>query len=221
MVKKIFLTVLLAVVSIGVNAQDTVEKKSTRFGFKGGLNLSNFIGDELYNNYEGITKSRIGYHIGTVLDIAISEKFALQPEVIYSTQGANYETSEPIIVGSSYIEKIEENIKLDYVTIPFMAKFYALKGLSIEAGTHIAFLVSSKKDVKGTGLFGITSNKTMDIKKEVNSFDLGLNFGLGYELDMGVFFQGRYSFGIVDVFDDKDDYQRNSVFQFSVGYKLN
>ena len=71
------------------NAQDSSFVKSvnnkTKFGLKGGMNISKLNGDL---DYFKLT-SRVGFNIGAFVDINLSEKFALQPELLISTQGAD------------------------------------------------------------------------------------------------------------------------------------
>ncbi len=208
--KNLLAIVLLVILSNTVIAQE----KSIRYGAKAGLNLSSII----VKDSDGL-KPRTSFHVGGVVEFPITEKFSIQPEILYSPQG--------------FIDKGKDNsfnfksvFKLDYLNIPIMAKYYVTKGLSIEGGPQIGFLLSAKADVKQTNLAtGKTETKSLNIKKELSTVDLGANIGVGYQLDMGVFLQGRYNIGLLDV-DKKDknekynDRSLNSVFQFSVGYKF-
>ncbi|PIB28791.1 hypothetical protein BFP77_09170 [Maribacter sp. 4U21] len=63
------------------NAQETT------FGLKGGLNYSSVVGDLT----DGI-KFRFSGHVGLFLEIAFTEKFQLQPELLYSSQGFQFST---------------------------------------------------------------------------------------------------------------------------------
>lgn len=159
------------------------------FGIKGGLNFANFSGDDVDES-----DSRTAFHLGLIAEFSLSESFAIQPEILYSAQGAKDD-------GMTW--------KLDYLTIPVMAKFYPSEAFSVEAGPYIGFNV--KSDVEMDEL-------TVDISDDTESTDFGLGIGLGYKLPMGIFFQARYAMGLSDVVADAD--AKNSVFQLSVGYKL-
>ena len=159
------------------------------FGIKGGVNFSNFSGDDV-DDIDG----RTGFHLGLVAEFGLSESFAIQPEVLYSAQGA---------------EDGDMTWKLDYLTIPVMAKYFATDAFSIEAGPYIGFNTNSEIDMDGG---------SVDMSDDTESTDFGVGFGLGYELPMGIFFQARYSLGLSDVITDVD--AKNNVFQLSVGYKL-
>lgn len=51
-------------------------------GAKAGLNFSNLTGDDA--DLDG----RTSFHLGLIAEIMFSEKFGIQPEVLYSAQGA-------------------------------------------------------------------------------------------------------------------------------------
>lgn len=60
------------------------DKKDMSFGIKGVLNISSI------SNVEGDglnSSSLVGFHAGFFGEFMISDKFAIQPEVLYSTQG--------------------------------------------------------------------------------------------------------------------------------------
>ncbi|RYZ52002.1 MAG: PorT family protein, partial [Chitinophagaceae bacterium] len=56
----------------------------TQIGIKGGLNI-NDISDSRYRNN---TATRLGYHGGLLFHIHVQRKLAVQPEVVFSSQGA-------------------------------------------------------------------------------------------------------------------------------------
>ena len=74
------------------------------------------------------------------------------------------------------------------------------------------FCINNK--IKGKS--GSTSVQTDGIFDE-NTFELSMPIGLSYEFSNFVI-EGRYNFGLTKAFKDMDN--KNSVFQFTVGYKL-
>jgi len=200
------LTAFVAVIAmVSVNAQT--------FGVKAGLNLASITGDFT----EGID-GRASLHVGVVAEIAISDTFSFQPELIYSSQGAKSTDSD-----YGYDEYYEDIYKLDYLNIPLMAKFYVAEGFSLEAGPQIGILLSAKDEWKETW-DGSTDSGSEDLKDYMSSIDFGLNFGVGYKLDNGLNFGARYNLGLSNVWDDdeSDDFsQKNGVFQISAGYLFN
>ena len=185
---------LIVFIAIGIgafaNAQKTKQDEGIKLGIKGGLNVSNLMGDV------PDVAIRTSIHAGLVAEIIVSDNFSVQPELLYSGQGAS-DTSEG---GGRY--------KLDYITLPVLAKFPIAKSLSLETGPQIGVLISGKyKDND--------SNKTITDTKAI---DFGLNAGLNYELNNGVFFQARYNLGLTDIgFYGDNNRASNAVIQFSIG----
>lgn len=181
---------------INLNAQSSKREEGITFGIKGGLNVSDFLGDIKNNTF------RTSVHLGVFSEIMISDNFSLQPELLYSGQGY----SGRVLPGFS-------RSKYDYINFPVLAKIYIAKKISIEAGPQIGFLVSAKEK---------TSDDKINIPNQ-KTVDFGLNLGLAYDLKNGVFFQTRYNLGLSNVNSDSNANAikyTNSVIQLSVGIKL-
>jgi len=213
--KKLF-TVFVAIVAINqaLVAQDEIKDTSKdmniKFGAKVGLNLATITGD-----LENI-KSRTSFHLGGVAEIEINEDFAVQPELLYSAQGATYDNF---------------TLAIDYINLPIMAKYFVTEEFSLEAGPQFGFLLSAKlkEDSSNNGNGGGTVDtlgrraESVDVKDSVKSFDYGLNFGASYLVDPNIFVSLRYNLGLANGndFDDSEGDFKNSVFQLSVGYFFN
>ncbi len=201
---------LILIIAIVVFGLTNLNAQGVTFGAKAGLNLASISGDET-EDIEG----RTGFHVGVVAEISISDKFSVQPELLYSAQGAksNYEDA---------FEKDEATIKLDYINLPIMAKYYVAEGFSIEAGPQIGFLMNSEADYdyidKEDPEF--SESGTEDLKDVIKGMDFGFNLGLGYKLESGLNFGARYNLGLSDLWDvDTGGVKnQNSVIQVSVGY---
>lgn len=195
--KKILLSAV-AVMAFGVAAQ----AQDMKFGVKAGLNIANIGGDA---ETEG---SRMGLHIGGVAEFKLSETFSIQPELLYSMMGAKINQTDGF-------DSEEVDLKLDYLTIPVMAKYYIAEGFSIEAGPYVGFLMSAKVEDE-------------DVKDGYKGVDFGLGAGVAYDLPMGVFFQARYAAGLSEIGEDFEFAGEtveavkatNNAIQISVGYKF-
>lgn len=191
--KKSFLFIAAMLLSTGfVAAQEFVY-----FGAKGGLNFSNFSGDGWSGFDDG--KARTAYHLGMLAEIPVSERFSIQPEVLYSAQGYD-------------IQRIDDGqdveFQLDYITVPILAKVYVFEGLSLEAGPQLGFLVQN--EVEGPGA-------TMEMDKDnFNNFDLSLGLGASFKLNT-FFLYGRYNAGMTDIYESEGVEAKNSVIQAGVG----
>lgn len=203
--KKLFF--MAAVTAMSVAA---VQAQEVRLGAKGGVNFANISGDI------DDTKSITGFHIGGLVEIPISERFSVQPEILYSAQGSKYEESGTEL-GIFY--SVKEELKLDYLQVPIMAKFYVIEGLAIEAGPQIGFLVSSKAKAETT-IGGVTVSGEEEDLDDVAKLDLGIGAGVSYRLPMGVFFGARYNHGFLNINDSGNDKITNSVIQLSAGYSF-
>ncbi|WP_299246440.1 porin family protein [uncultured Aquimarina sp.] len=182
--KVVLITIITVLGLLNVNAQEF------NLGVKGGLNFATLTGG---NNSEiGWTTD---FNLGVMAEIKISDKLSLQPELMYSGQGYGSDVDS------------EGIIALNYLNVPLIAKYYVTKGLSLEAGPQIGFLLSTKG--------GTNTNKD-----QFKTTDFGVNFGLGYKLDNGLYFNARYNLGLTDInnIDGISDKNRNGVFQLSIGY---
>ena len=183
--KKLF-TITMALVAFTISAQNVT------FGAKAGLNFASMTGDDA-----DCLDGRTSFHLGVTAEIEMSDTFSIQPELLYSGQG--------------YTADGDVTVKVDYINLPVMAKFYVADGISLEAGPQIGFLASAKADVDG---------ESTDIKDLLKSTDFALNLGAGYKLDSGLNFGLRYSMGLTDVPDGDSDGFKHSVLQLSVGYNF-
>lgn len=179
MKKVILLTMFLVLGTVATNAQ------GVKFGVKGGANFSNFKGDF---NSDNITS----FHVGGFVELGVTPSFSVQPEVLYSSQGAKVEGAD--------------DINFDYINVPVMARFYILPDvLSIDAGPQFGFLVNDNfDDVPG------------DFKTK--NFDFAVAGGVTVNLVKGLFVSGRYVVGLTDTTEDAE--VKNMTAQVSVGYKF-
>lgn len=181
--KKTIATLILLVLGTGISQAQLLE-----FGVKGGVNFANYTG----GNVSGVDfKTITSYHAGMVMELKVFENFAIQPELLYSTQGAE-------------LEGLGDQVKneLGYLSIPVLAKFYLTSNeLSLELGPQASFLVSERNEVDAN---------------DTNSFEFGIAGGLSYKITKSIFVSGRYVAGLTEAKKDAD--VKNSLIQFSVGY---
>ena len=165
--------------------------QNVQWGAKTGLNAAFEI-----NSDDGSTDARPGLYVGVFSDINLGRKLSLQPELVYSMQGAKYE---------GYTDK------LDYINLPIMLRIYVLKReLSIDVGPQFGYMVNAK--IKHGG-------STIDIIDDIdNKFDVALGFGVSYTLLERFDFGFRCNIGTIEIINNSDLY--NMVFQFGVGYRF-
>jgi hypothetical protein len=194
--KKVSVLFLAAFCTISLYAQE-----KPIFGLKAGLNLA-----KTTNENGGSRDLKAGLHAGFLTHIHLTHQFALQPELLYSSQGAKYTISDG-----------EHNLNLNYVNIPVMVQFMFDNGFRLQTGPQLGFLadVNDKRDGNETGIFTSDDFKTID-------FSWG--FGLGYLGYSGFGIDARYNLGISNINDNTDPQfnskVRNSVIQIGLFYML-
>ena len=187
--KTIIISAIFFLVSTLNGASQTFE-----FGLKAGVNLATISG-----NVSDLD-TRTGLLFGVVGEFDVWLNFSIQPELLYSTQGFKADG---------------DTVKIDYLNLPIMGKYYVAEGLSLEFGPQLGLLLSANSEIDDEG----------DVGYQYSSIDFGINFGLGYKLESGLNFGIRYNLGLANManFIDEifNDYKiQNSVFQISVGYNI-
>ena len=156
-------------------------------------------------NFATLTKaddseSRIGLVAGAELEYQISDIFSISGGALYSQQGCEW----------SEDGRTKTN-KLDYINIPVLANVYVVKNLAVKFGVQPAFNVNSKaKASQG-------DSSIQGSIEGIKTFDFSIPIGLSYEYK-NIVIDGRYNFGLTKVSKYSDS--KNSVFQLTLGYKL-
>jgi len=207
--KKILIAALALFIVNGAIAQ------SIRGGIKVGSNLSTLTNTVILGG--GIAangKMKFGFHTGGFVDFAFSERVSLQPELLYSAQGAKY--------AETFYDRIKEEnmsmtalIAINYINIPVLLKINIADGLSAEIGPQIGFLISAEQDIKFNNI-PVWSERI----KGTNTLDITAITGLSYAFSGNFVVSARYGLGLTYVNKDSVFPQKNSVIQLGVGYKF-
>ena len=119
-------------------------------------------------------------------------------------------------------------LRINYVTMPILIHSYLLPGFSVKAGIEPTLLVSEKSneiqqsfevDKEGKKSNFHEDEFTIDMKNGMRKFGLSIPIGVSYEYE-NVVLGALYHVGVFNIYK-KGDSSRNSVFEVSVGYKLN
>jgi len=188
MKKYVLALLLFCIVAAGARAQKITP------GIKGGLNISDISGINGDNRLSG--------HVGLFLHSRLNANWAIQPEILYSGQGQQYDVP--------FNE--DRTIALSYIQIPVMFQFYPVKQFYVEAGPYLGFLLSAN-DKESDG----------DNKVEVDSYykkvDAGISFGAGFYVTRMLGFYARYNAGLADIRKGNPDWY-NRVGQIGIAIKL-
>jgi hypothetical protein len=190
--KKISLLALTLMSGIVLFAQ------TATFGLKGGLNVAS-----TSNSQGGGSNSRLGYHAGFLLHVHATPQFAVQPELVYSSQGGKYTTSDGY----------EHNLDLGYLNIPVLLQYMAGSGFRLETGPQVGFLVNVNDKVNGVSTGYFTS---ADFKKT----DVSWAIGAGYEGRSGLGLDARYNLGLSNINNYGTATVHNNVLQVGLFYML-
>jgi hypothetical protein len=178
----------LCMLFTNVNAQEqetsSESKLSTKFGIKGGINLSN-----LYADNEDVEdeNTKLGLNVGLFAKIPVFRGLSIQPELLYSGKGAKI-SYDNILAGEG-----EYRFNLHYVEAPISAVINLARNLSIHGGVYAAYLVSANiTDINGDGT--IDEIKDLDTDN-FNRFDVGLLGGVALDIQ-NLTIGARYTHGL-------------------------
>lgn len=213
----------ITILSLFLFAFGIINAQKTQFGIKGGLNISNQSNIVETLGAPQKSSSIIGFNIGGFVEIKISDKISVQPELLYSAQGGKSNSVvflRPNADDPGELFDVEYKSSLSYVNIPVMFKYYVIEKLSLELGPQLGILVSSK--IKQT-LTGQTSGQTRSNDNDgdfYNSIDYGINIGAGYVISKNISAEIRYNIGLSDISTQASNESKNSVFSISACYKF-
>lgn len=208
--KKVFFIVVFAILGV----LESKAQVRVRPGVKAGLNVSKFTNSEM--------DSKKDFYLGGLLSIKFNEIYTLQPEIIYSKQGAyrreysliDYGNDfDPVVSGQN--RKVEYAI--DYLSVGAMSQFTPGNGFHFVVGPSLDFKVSD--------------NFNENYVSDPIAFDLAFVGGIGYSLASGLSIDARFKQGLVDIFGynfnanydtngngNYDEIVLNQLFQLGVSY---
>ena len=189
--KKLFLLISIFTMAVSANAQDFEEsndvvdtrKNVVSLGVTAGGNFS------MMTKYDPIdlgSRTGISFQGGLVVNAHFGQKpgagagtgpFGAQLELLYAQH--NMKTN------------LNDNIKLGYLEIPLLFKYYFTKELSVEVGPTFAFLMSKKPDE-------LVGPSTTIAIKDLKGGDVKASIGLTYQTN-GFFASVRYNHGFSDL----------------------
>ena len=172
----------------------TFSQNKISYGVKAGANYSGFRTDN------GTNSDLFGINLGGVAKMDLTTTFGLQAELNVNSKGGVYRFP---------LTSNNPEIRLTYINLPILLQTKITKKFCFELGPEFGFLVGQKAELNGD-TFEINDAKT---------FDMNLNIGLSYQFEKGIFIQGRYGYGLTELFENSD--YKNSCISMSVGYFFN
>ena len=171
-------------------------------GLKGGLNISNLSVDAP-DDPDFAFDSQTDFLFGAFAQFGIGSKFAIQPEVFYSQNGAKTKNDDPSI-----------KLNLNYIRVPVLlvarlssreSPMYPI----LYAGPQVAFetrcQVTGEDD--GVSVSFDCDSPELDDALRTKTTDFGLVFGGGFEIlysRLTVQLDARYNLGLTNLNDAED-----------------
>lgn len=114
----------------GTDADDLIPNQ---FGIKAGINASQFYGEGPLASDEN--ESIFGYHGGVFARFMLTNSFAIQPELMYSTKGN---------VSPSTSETGSIKISSQYLVLDAVFKYYLNKTVNFHIGPEVGYLLEAQ-----------------------------------------------------------------------------
>lgn len=189
--KKISLVGLLFGTSMALFAQNA-SAQSPSFGIKGGLNLAKMRANDFpAGSAPDVSNKKSGYG-GFFMNAPLGTGgLAIQPELLYSSQGGKFK--QTTTVGTT-TQNMDYNENLSYVTLPIMVQWKAPGGVFVETGPVPGYLIKAKQDGPGS--------TEVENKSSFDKFDLAWGAGLGLKTKAGLGIGARYNFGLTNTIND-------------------
>ena len=191
----------------------------TNFNWTEGMKLVDHQGS-VSSNYKA------GFTGGAQMEYQVTDVLSASVALLYSMQGAKYPDFMVDNEDGTAEGVADLHMDLHYLNVPVMLNAYVLPGLALKAGVQMGFLLDCRVksevtpvtiDEEGAKTYG--ESEEIDEKwDDLKTFDITIPVGLSYEFE-NVVLDARYHFGLTKVCEGFD--WRNSLFTFTVGYRLN
>jgi hypothetical protein len=128
--------------------------QSIRGQLLAGPSVSQFLGD----SFGGFDK--LGFQAGGAVELAFSNKWGLQPEIMYAQKGSRSRSNEPFFVW-----------RLHYVEVPLLLNYHYGEKWILQAGPSLSVLMKAAHD---------TGNGFEDKTEQFEQFDYNVQMGVMY-----------------------------------------
>ena len=186
--KKIVSILAFSFLVLATSAQSLIPIK---FGVKVGVNITNVIStpNEGVKNIESSTIGGVG--AGFYAEIAINDKWYINPELIYSQKGADftYEYSHTYDVNQIDVHNTSHEIKLAYIELNPTLSYKASDKFSLNFGPSVSYILSTDYTIINDNSQNDDLNSHLELPEGTyteETIDLGLNLGLTYYLSENI-----------------------------------
>lgn len=203
--RKIFsFLLLIAFTATAAHAQKkSPGKKHLNWGFRTGANLTTLRMDDVETDIEWRTR----YVAGIFFNIRVNNNFIFQPEFLYSGMGGDI--VDPI--------EGESTLRLNYFSIPVLAKYKFAKKWAAVLGPQFDFLIQAKQ---------VMGNSVSKVSDDFRDNSINATAGFEFWPLKKVGFSARYIHGFTDIGKTKNNRTvntaslKNQAVQLTVAVKL-
>lgn len=205
--KKLKLSLIVAFLGV----ISLVGAQNSSFSIKGGVNLSNFYGDELNDK-----SMKVGFHAGIGADFELASNVFLQTGLFYSAKGAEYSSKED---GDLLDIKTTANFLQLPLHVAYKIDVTPGTKVVLHAGPYVAYGIGGKAKAGALEMDTFKDDAFLDVFNGLKPFDAGLGLGVGAEfgkilVDLG------WDMGLTNLsrVDNVDIKTQNAY--ISLGYKF-
>ena len=168
------------------SAQSNKFSDNLKFGIKGGFNWTSSNDEDRVQDNK--VSPRPGLHIRGLVNYYLTGKWALQPEVTYSKEGAKYD-----FPGSATIAKYEGKTDISFVNLPILVQYMILPAFRVQKGPQFGYATSIK--------YEDPYNEETD-KEDIQKGNFSWSIGFEYITKFGFSFNARYNAGFSNMYKE-------------------
>ena len=214
--KKNLLILVLSILFTGTSFAQT------KFGITAGFNGSGISYGGEYDKESAVAGTLVGFQVGLLVDLGITENISVIPEILYSQRGAfqKYE-EEGNSKNTQSITYVFNYLQLP-VNLAFKFNIGSSSKMSLFAGPYFGYLLSAEgkleTDIDGEKneekeKFEIGSNED-----QFKALDYGVNAGLGFHWGNGMFLKLQYNLGLNNIVNFSEPTWKNKNVAITLGY---
>lgn len=163
-------------------------------GVKAGGNWTSLMSNTPLGQLIGF-EHRFSFHAGVLIDIKLSDRLILQPNLLYTIKG-------------SYLALSDENLNISYLETPLNV-LYKFNHLHIGGGPYLGYAL-------GGGTQSVDLSFTSATNDAVR-LDYGINFSANYVFETGFFVSANYAWGLANVTNNTNQPITNTNLTLSLG----
>ena len=210
-----------------VNASAQIDEGNWYVTPKAGISVADLTGklfdpSKAEGTYDATLRPLVTFTAGVDFMYAFNENFGVSFGFGYARQGAK--TKDDLF-----------RVSMDYINVPITLNYYPFSniGLAVKAGVQLGFVSHKRMKVDGVNYNAdytrvivrnrwgrpVVAYMESELSKQFNKFDCAIPLAISYEL-YNFQLEARYNLGLVKVMKDDPEKSKNSVWQFTLGYKF-